>query len=191
MLRKRTIVVGIIIFSIITVGVLVVSPILIDSRVNPNSQWVAFYASYLGGIFGGVVSGSLTLGGVYLTIRYQNKLLNQEKAAKFDYVFRDLEPRFWTLNEFVKNTAGLSTDRQIQRVQAAAIMFLKHIKENRHIIETDFKLLRYIESVEKWLNDIAHYGIYTDGQIIEDFEMLNTYIQLSYEKLQEYDKSLH
>ncbi|MEE3806078.1 hypothetical protein V2H29_03845 [Lysinibacillus fusiformis] len=45
----------------------------VSYKVARDNDWIGFHASYLGGIMGGLISGLLTLGGVWLTIDNQKK----------------------------------------------------------------------------------------------------------------------
>lgn len=50
-----------------------------------NSEWVAFFATYLGAIIGGIISGSITLIGVIYTINSQKEHNIVENYAKIRY----------------------------------------------------------------------------------------------------------
>lgn len=59
---------------------------VIEYTVAQNNDWIGFHSSYLGGILGGIISGSLTLGGVYLTIKNQeDKEYKKELSVRFLY----------------------------------------------------------------------------------------------------------
>ncbi|MCH7322899.1 hypothetical protein LZ480_13540 [Solibacillus sp. MA9] len=95
---------NIIFLSIFFLILLIITPFLVNKlmitpstyfvmdKVELNNHWVGFFSSYLGGIFGGIISGALTLGGVYLTIKaqekkdyintYSSKILNVHKIKK-------------------------------------------------------------------------------------------------------------
>lgn len=110
------------------------SPNSIQSRFNPESQWIPFYASYLGGIFGGIISGGLTLGGVYLTIRHQNKLLNKEKAAKMSYICRKMENELKILDKLIEDTNEFSDSGLLHEVERCAKRLLGVIADNTKYI---------------------------------------------------------
>ncbi|SCX81853.1 hypothetical protein [Lysinibacillus fusiformis] len=50
-----------------------------------NSEWVTFFATYLGAIIGGIISGSITLIGVIYTINSQKEHSTVENYAKIRY----------------------------------------------------------------------------------------------------------
>lgn len=187
---KRTIIIGIIISSIIVVGALMVSPILIDYVVKSNSQWITFYSSYLGGIFGGIVSGSLTLGGVYLTIRHQNKLLNQEKFSKINYVCRKLSQEFEDLNRTIEDSDYANVYDHVNKIRQHAEKLLEIIDaNNKYIMETDFFFVNQMETISDGLKQITSYdpdrSVYT---MLVDFEKVNEPIQFIFKMLLQYAK---
>lgn len=187
---KRIIIIGIIISSIIVVGALIASPILIEYIVKSDSQWIAFYASYLGGIFGGIVSGSLTLGGVYLTIRHQNKLLSQEKFSKINYICRKLSKEFRNLNRTIEDSEYASVHDQVDKIRQHAEKILEIINDNnKYIMETDFFFVNQIESISDALKHITNYdpkiSVYS---ALVDFENLNESIQFGFKMLLQYAK---
>jgi len=58
----------------------------VQYKVASENDWIGFHASYLGGILGGIISGSLTLGGVYITIKKQEeKEYKKELTVRFLY----------------------------------------------------------------------------------------------------------
>ncbi len=183
----------IIVFSVIAAIIMIGSPFLIYFGVNNNIQWVGFFASYLGGIFGGIVSGGLTFGGVYLTIQHQNKLLNQEKVERFSYVYGKFLPRFWSLQEAVENDRQLSLSEQVENIRNSASEFQKIIEENMEIMKNDYKLLKHAESIDKWLAEMI--TLSKSGEpnprMMEGFEHINRFIQQQYEWLNKYDENLH
>lgn len=183
----------IIIFSAIAAIIMIGSPFLIYFGVKNNIQWIGFFASYLGGIFGGIVSGGLTFGGVYLTIQHQNNLLNREKVERFSYVYGKFLPHFWSLQVAVENDRQLSLSEQVESIRNSASEFQKIIEANMEIIKNDYKLLKHTESIAKWLEEmitLSNSGEPTHG-MIAGFEHINGVIQQQYEWLNRYDGSLH
>ena len=183
----------IIFFSVIAIIMMIVSPYIIFFVVKSDAQGIGFFASYLGGIFGGIVSGGLTLGGVYLTIQHQNKLLKREKAEKFGYVYGKLISRFWSLNASLENERNLSEVELVDSIRRSASSFRIVIEENMHIIQTDYKLLKHTEIIAKWLGEMV--ALSNSGepnsQMIESFENMNRFIQQQYEWLKKYERSLY
>lgn len=78
-----------------------------DSVSGGEGDWLSFYGSYLGGILGGI----LTLVGVVLTIRYQDRTRTREiqvQAQRKQYIMDALlERACWSLLNFII----LSTDK--------------------------------------------------------------------------------
>lgn len=60
-------------------------PLLSWIKVSESNQWVGFFASYAGGILGGIISGSITLLGVVMTINENRKKDEIESYAKKRY----------------------------------------------------------------------------------------------------------
>ena len=137
----------IIISSIITAIILLGSPFLIYFGVENNVPWIGFFASYLGGIFGGIVSGGLTFGGVYLTIRHQKEVLTLENAAKISYVFRKLNSRLKSLNVVVENKVKWDEISRAEDIRESAQDMLKIIEAHMHIIYSDSTFLNIIELI--------------------------------------------
>lgn len=188
-MRKR-----IIYSSIFAAIIFFAFPFLIGFRVHVkiDDQWIAFFSSYAGGIFGGIVSGALTLGGVYLTLQHQNKLAKQEKAEKFDYTYMKIRPYFWSLDVAVRNDRMLNTADQIKNIRSIADEFKNTIYSNLNIIRTDYIFKKHVDSVIRRLDDITNrnHEISSDD-LIKNFKGYNGHLQQTYNRLEEYDEELH
>lgn len=182
----------IVILSGFAIVIMISFPFIIGFRFKLDAQWIGFFSSYSGGIFGGIVSGGLTLGGVYLTVLLQRRLLVQEKFKKIGYVYAKLIPRFWSLNVAIQNEREMNLTDQINYIKSMANNFIKIIEDNMHIIKDDFDFLRHIETITRRLDDIVNYNFEkSDQKILEDLTLLNNQIQIEYKRLQDYERSLH
>jgi len=129
-LKKKYIMISVTIFIIS----IIIFPIFVNYiasadwgfQVSNNSTWIGFYATFIGSVLSGIISGSLTLGGVYLTIK------NQEKKTK--------------QNEFPK--VSLNMDFVLEKMQEVELIenFLKK-KEYYHAIGVSEDLLKFKEDV--------------------------------------------
>lgn len=164
------------------------SPDMIQSRFKPTSQWIPFYASYLGGIFGGIISGALTLGGVYLTIRHQNKLLNQEKVAKMSYIYRRMKTEVEILNLLIEHKHRLSDSEILYEVGLCAERLLGVIADNtKYIMETDFVFITHIDLITDLLQHLINRDLdKSDQQVMQEVEDKNDNIQLIFKIIQKY-----
>lgn len=135
------------VFSVIAIIMVIVSPYIIFFVGKSDAQSIGFFASYLGGIFGGIVSGGLTLGGVYLTIQHQKEVLTQENAAKISYVFGKLISRLKSMNALVENKMRWDDISRAEDIRESAQDMLKIIEAHMHIIYSDFTFLKVIEHI--------------------------------------------
>ncbi|WEA41350.1 hypothetical protein [Lysinibacillus fusiformis] len=119
-------------------------------KVDLNNHWVGFFSSYLGGIFGGIISGALTLGGVYLTIKAQEKkdYINTY-SSKIFYVHKikkelDTLP---ILKNFIEKESFLALQNLINNINNKS----PHILEYAAQVDTKFYLTikELIVSIEK------------------------------------------
>ena len=179
--------------GILIVLIMIFSPFAIYFIVKSEVEWLGFFASYLGGIFGGIISGGLTLGGVYLTLEHKDNLARQENAEKISYVLGKLTWKFITLNDLIdKNEKQLSTVEQVKEIRKYANIFLKTIDDNRHVAGSDLKFIKHIEFLTGLLKDITNYTfIKTAEETLKDFETRNEQIQISYKQLEEYVNSFY
>lgn len=96
------------VFGSISLLILVITtiPILVNYlmnfnigvNVNKGNEWIGFHASYLGAIVGGIISGGLTLGGVFLTIKNQQKIEKQNNFPKVRLNIDFVEEKMQALN---------------------------------------------------------------------------------------------
>lgn len=169
--------------------------------VEIDNQWIGFFASYLGGILGGIISGSLTLAGVYLTIKHQKKLLDEAKYKKIKYVMNHLKSRFinWNRLFIEKEKLELSDGKKIKKIQDNATSFLKTIDEHRkQIMEADLEFIEIIDSTSKKLKWIVYYfdepshRQNTNKKILEDFGVINNSIQIcEFKNLEQYLRKIY
>jgi len=85
------------------IAIISITPIFINLLMSFNigvnvidsNDWIGFHASYIGAIFGGIISGVLTLGGVFLTIKNQEKKEKQNRFPKvslnMDFVIEKMQ----------------------------------------------------------------------------------------------------
>ncbi len=95
--KKKNRLIGIVIAVLLAMVSLFLLPCLI-SKININSQyeevWISSLSSYLGGILGGMVSGTLAFLGVFYTIRYYKKTDEQrERAGVMPFLMLNYTPR--------------------------------------------------------------------------------------------------
>lgn len=145
------------VFSVIAIIIMIGSPYIIFFVVKSDPQSIGFFASYLGGIFGGIVSGGLTLGGVYLTIRHQKELLKQDRAEKIRYVYRKLNAQFRKLNAEVNNDRQWLPHDQAENIRQSARSLLSTIEANMDVIHSDFMFFVTADRIIKKLEDLLAY----------------------------------
>jgi hypothetical protein len=172
-------------FSVIAIIMMIVSPYIIFFVVKSDAQSIGFFASYLGGIFGGIVSGGLTLGGVYLTIQHQNKVLRLENAAKISYVFGKLNSRLKSMNTLVENKMKWDEISRAEDIRESARDMLKIIEAHMHIIYSDFTFLKVIEDIAMECENLLDIDYANkSGEItVEEYEEIHWNIQGLFEKL--------
>lgn len=161
------------VFSVIAIIIMIGSPYIIFFVVKSDPQSIGFFASYLGGIFGGIVSGGLTLGGVYLTIKHQNKVLKLENGAKISYVFFKLISRLKSLDKMVENKMKWDEISRAENIRESAQDMLKIIDAHMHIIYSDFTFFKKIELIAMECENLL------------DIEYMNEPVETTLEKYKE------
>ena len=186
---KRWIIISSIIAAIILVG----SPFLIYFGVKSNVQWIGFFASYLGGIFGGIVSGGLTLGGVYLTIRHQKELLKQDRAEKIRYVYRKLNGQFRKLIAEVNNDRQWLPHDQAENIRQSARSLLSTIEANMDVIHSDFMFFVTADKIIKKLEDLLAYDYSRKSNelVVEEYTNITIDIREEFKNLNKNNRRKH
>lgn len=120
-----------------------------------NSEWVSFFESYLGGLFGGVLS----IAGVFITIRYYKKQEIQEKEERQKLILEEIKKQHEIKYKF----------ECLEELE----MFNREIGELYNHIEVIDMLIEEIPKDEKPLNKI-------DNKIWENFGEISKDINKSY-----------
>ncbi|AWK51621.1 hypothetical protein DIC82_11560 [Clostridium beijerinckii] len=146
--------------------ILIAIPILLDKFIIgnnwpsniSNSEWVSFLGSYLGGLFGGVLS----IAGVFITIRYYKQQEIKEKEERQKFILEEIKKQHEIKYKF----------ECLEELEA----FNRKIGELYNHIEVIDMLIEEIPKDEKPLNKIDH-------KIWENFSEISKDINKSYNNL--------
>lgn len=179
-------------------------------NINQDNIWIGFHSSYLGGIFGGIISGALTLGGVYLTIKNQEKTKMKDEFPKMslnlDHIF-ELMPNLLYLEsllynkeyeKFFKIMENFESKRRDILTLAAGVNanFYEIIRSYLGIVEKTGFIHDNIEyEIDELLQEIPNYNVFEKyrGMIYSNLENMKHYEKMferEYEKLLEKHKVL-
>ncbi|MDJ0333295.1 hypothetical protein [Planococcus sp. S3-L1] len=138
-----------------------------------ESGWLSFYGSYLGGILGGV----LTLVGVILTIKYQEKLREDEKSERNDRGIKNLnrllDKAYYSLYQIL----------ELAKMESVSQDTLKDLATSRR---NDYNLF-FLQIEEIGLENIPHE--FTDEFLSMKDDLLRIDNHFSSEAIEQYSKA--
>ncbi|WP_107949979.1 hypothetical protein [Lysinibacillus parviboronicapiens] len=156
-------------FIVITLGAISILAFftIIDWTIEKDSIiGVDIAVAFVGTIFGGIISGGLTLIGVKLTIKDQRRVMSQEKVDKAKYIYKKILPTMVTLDFRINDETYLDSSL----ITRDAKTFNEIINEHSAMLkETEFDFINNIESIHYWVGDIENYFERNVGKV--DSEM--------------------